>query len=472
MAEDVQSVTRTGATVEFASDRVAEFLTVLEQMAAGDTSMRLTISPRHDALDAIAHGVNVLVGELGWATARVVEAHEERANSAERANTSKNVFLRNTSHEIRTPIAAMLGFAELLASAESSTQSRTEWLHRLRANGQAVRSLLDDLLDIARLDADKMVLDPESVSVIELVQEVFASLEMNGQAKGLEMKIEATPRALGRIWTDHYRLRQILVNLVANAVKFTEDGSIVIALSASRDGEDERWTIDVRDTGIGIAAERHAYLFEPFEQVDASITRAYGGAGLGLALSRRLAEQLGGSLALLHSAPGNGTAFRLILKPLRTAPKAEYAPAGGTLSRVDESVEGMRILIAEDHHDLHLVMRKFLEESGATVESAHDGCEAVAKAVSGTFDVVLMDLRMPNMDGIQATRQLRSQGCATPIVALTADPATLHRAGALEAGCAACLSKPFKLQDLIASIRQSLRMGSGPAQPGASPAPV
>ena len=168
--------TPTGARVEFARDRVAEFLEVLEHMAAGDTLLRLKISASHDELDALAHGVNVLVGELGWATARAVEAHEERAIMAERADMSKNIFLRNMSHEIRTPITAMLSFAGLLASDDLAPEKRPELLRRLQLNALAVLSLLDDLLDLAKLDAHKIVLNPEPVSVMELVQEVFASV--------------------------------------------------------------------------------------------------------------------------------------------------------------------------------------------------------------------------------------------------------------------------------------------------------
>jgi signal transduction histidine kinase/ActR/RegA family two-component response regulator len=446
-----------GARLEFAGDRVAEFLSVLEQMAAGDMRQRLKISPRHDELDALAHAVNVLVGELEWTTARAVEAHQERAAAAERANASKNTFLRNMSHEVRTPIAAMLGFANLLASRDLPPEERAEFLRRLRTNGQAVLSLLDDLLDLAKLDAHKIVLHPESVSVVDLAREVVSSLEVDSRAKGLEMRVEATGLGFDTIWTDRYRLRQILVNVVVNAVKFTPAGSVVVALSAMRDAAGERWTIDITDTGIGIAADRHTRLFEPFEQVDASVSSAYDGHGLGLSLSRRLADHLGGSLALLHSVPGAGTAFRLTLRPLPGAPETRSAPNGEALIRQEHSIEGLRTLLAEDHRDLHIVLRGLLEEAGAVVESAYDGQEAVDKAISGAFDVILMDLRMPRLDGLQATRALRSRGCAVTVIALTADPATVRRAEALKAGCDACLSKPFEIEELATAIRLSSR---------------
>ena len=247
--------------IEFDRDRLADLLNVLELMAAGDTQKRLTISPRRDELDAIAHAINVLVGELAWTTERVLEAQTERAVTAERANDSKNIFLRNMSHEIRTPITAMLGFADLLASEGLSSQDRPELLRRLQANGLAVLALLDDLLDLARLDAHRIVLSPEPVPVVDLVSEVMASLEVDSRAKGLAMRVEAAPDALGALQTDRYRLRQILVNLLTNAVKFTEAGAIVVWLGIRREDGDERWTIDVIDTGIGIAAHQHSRVF-------------------------------------------------------------------------------------------------------------------------------------------------------------------------------------------------------------------
>ncbi len=289
--------------------------------------------------------------------------------------------------------------------------------------------------------------------MFELVREVLASLEIETRAKGLDVRVELANDALGTIRTDRYRLRQILVNVVANAVKFTETGGIVISLRAVHAADGGQWMIDVTDTGIGIAPDRHPYLFEPFEQADSSIAQTYGGTGLGLALSRRLAEQLGGTLVLLHSVPGHGTTFRLTVKALPVAPVSESASMPGPPIHAAGAINGLRILLAEDHPDVQLAVRRLLELAGASVELARDGREAVAKARSGTFDVVLMDLRMPHMDGLQATRILRNEGCVIPIVALTADPATLRRAEALNAGCDACLSKPFTLSDLIASIR-------------------
>src|SRR5215467_2927344 len=321
MVERPSDMTGEKGPLEFDRDRFADLMKVLEQIAAGDTKKRLPISSRHDELDAIAHAINVLVGELGWTTERVLEAQTERAVTAERANDSKNIFLRNMSHEIRTPITAMLGFADLLASEGLLPQDRPDLLRRLQSNGLAVLALLDDLLDLARLDAHRIRLNPEPVPVVGLVREVLASLEVDSRAKRLEMRVEATPGALGLLQTDRYRLRQILVNLLTNAVKFTESGAIVTSIAVTQEDADERWAIDVTDTGIGIPSDQHARVFEPFEQASGAIGRVYGGSGLGLALSRRLAEQLGGKLVLLRSGPGEGSVFRVTLRPLQAVLK-------------------------------------------------------------------------------------------------------------------------------------------------------
>jgi signal transduction histidine kinase/ActR/RegA family two-component response regulator len=459
MADSAPPVTPRTEELGFERDRVAALLKTLEIMAAGHVDMRLPISTRHDALDAIAHGINVLVGELAWAGARAKEAQDETAAvlraavaDAERANAAKSVFLSNITHEIRTPIAAMLGFADLLES-DLSPEARADLVRRLRANGKAVLSVLGNLLDLARLDAHKIELIAEEVSVVDVVCEVLASVEIEANAKGLGVRAEFPRGAASTMRSDPYRLRQILVNLLANALKFTSTGGIFVSVHLIPATDGDQWAIDVADTGIGIASERHQHVFELFEQADPSIGRNYGGVGLGLALSRRMAEHLGGSLVLLRSVPGEGTTFRLTLKslPLTVDPRSQAK----TLPSLQETnaIDGLRVLLAEDHADIRLAVQMLLEQAGASVELADDGREAVTKALADTFDVVLMDLRMPHLNGLDAARLLRAQGSNVPIVALTADPAMVHRAAAIDGGCDECLSKPFLARDLVASIR-------------------
>jgi signal transduction histidine kinase/ActR/RegA family two-component response regulator len=459
MAGDVSTVTHSAVDLLFDRLRVADFLDTLECMAAGDTHRRLPISPQHDELDAIAYCINVLVSELAWTSAQMVELHEHRAAElrdavarAEGANASKSVFVRNVSHEVRTPIAAMLGIAELIASSELPPAERVDLIKRLQANGHAVLELLGKSLDLARLDADQVALAPESISVVDVVTDVLASLEIETRAKGLYLRTEIGSDALTPIRTDRHRLRQILVNLLANAIKFTETGGIRVSLRSMRTAGEELRIIDVSDSGIGIAPDRQKQLFEPFRQADSSISNVYGGTGLGLALSKRLAEKLQGTLTLLQSTPGAGSTFRLTVKDLARATEPEAAGAFADAGYSEEDLKGLRVLLAEDHPDIRLAVTRLLEQAGVTVEAAVDGIEAVAKARAATFDVVLMDLVMPGMSGIAAVRAIRNEGNQIPILALTADAATTRRSEAIDAGCNECLSKPFTLAELVDSI--------------------
>jgi signal transduction histidine kinase len=341
MAGEIPDVAAPEARLSFSRARVTHLLDLLERMAAGDTAERLPISDAHDELDAIAHGINVLVGEVRWESARVIQAQEARAEElrhavsrAERANESKSIFLRNVNHEIRTPIAAMMWCADLLASIDLPHEAREDAARGLRANGQAVVTLIEDLLDLARIEAGKIVLVPEPVSLLDLVRDAQSSLEPELRRKGLSLHINVHGAALAPFRSDRHRIRQILVNLIANAVKFTDAGGVVVSLLSPQDGS-ERLLIDVADTGIGIPSDRQAFLFQPFEQIDPSIPRTYGGTGLGLALSARLAAQLNGALTLLESVPGRGTTFRLELAPLPDshhdgpAPEASSTEASG-----------------------------------------------------------------------------------------------------------------------------------------------
>ena len=392
------------------------------------------------------------------ATQRMTAAEEAASRSetevakAEHASAAKTIFLRNVSHEIRTPIAAMLGFARLLASPNLTAEDRTDLVRRVQSNGEAVLALLGDVLDLARLDADRVEVAAEAVFVVELARDVLSSFELETRSKGLDVRLEVVNGSFGSLRTDRYRLRQILVNLIGNAVKFTSTGGITVSVRAgSRESGD--WIIDVDDTGIGIASDRQALLFEPFAQADTSITHAYGGTGLGLVLSRRLAERLGGSLILLNSAPGRGSTFRLSVKAMPGTLSLQHSPSSSDPLPAEYSIGGLRILLVEDHLDIQLAMRRLLEQEGAAVVAANDGREALASFLSESIDLVLMDLRMPNLDGVQATRALRKAGCTRPIIALTADPTALSRSEAMSAGCDDCLFKPFAVDDLMAVIR-------------------
>ena len=447
----------------FERDRIYALLDGLESMAGGDVRSTVRISPARDELDALAFGINALADELRFANARMNEAERRTAEEwlrakerAERANEAKSVFLRTASHEIRTPIAAILGIADLLAIGSESDEDRADLVDRLRANSRALLTLVSNVLDLSRLEADKIELSIESVSLLDLLSEVVHSLEAESRKKRLSVRIETTATAAVSIDTDRMRLRQILVNLVANAVKFTARGGVVVALREERIGVERRITIDVSDTGIGIDVNQREHLFEPFGQADPSVARAFGGSGLGLALSSRLAEQLGGRLVLLASEPGRGSIFRLTLETLHT----DAIIAGG--HNVDARngreapkrvLDGLRILLGEDNADLQLAIGRSLTIDGASVSYASNGHEVIEMACADVFDVVLLDIVMPVMNGLQAARVLRERGLRTPIIAISADASPDTLAASIDAGCNTHLCKPFEPTDLTASIR-------------------
>jgi CheY-like chemotaxis protein len=284
-----------------------------------------------------------------------------------------------------------------------------------------------------------------------------ASFEPEAKRKSLRLFSEQegdTPKALA----DPKRLRQILTNLVGNGLKFTTSGHVVVRLKQSTDGE--RIVIDVTDTGIGMTEAQRRLLFRPFVQADKTIARRFGGSGLGLALSKRFAEGMGGALDVLYSEPGVGTTFRLELPGARAAGEGKSDMARAPEPRRD-ALRGQRILLVEDNEDVRTMFVEFLRARGATVVEASDGEEAFDRAREMTFDTILMDVRMPHVDGLEATRRLRAQGLTTPIIALTADAVSAQRGECFNAGCDAYLAKPIDLPTLVKQLEEQQFHGKG-----------
>jgi signal transduction histidine kinase len=430
-----------------ADSRVEQLLEALQEMAGGDLERRVPISPAHDELDAIAHGVNVLVGELRYTAAGLRRAKLE----AEASSQAKSNFLRNISHEIRTPLSAILGLARLLDTPPSgaSDDRRHELLARLVSNGQVLLALVDDLLDLSKVEASRLDFESRAVAPLEVVAAAIANLQSEADRKGLGLSIEPVG-VVPTILTDGRRLSQILTNLIGNAIKFTERGAIRVRVSASTDGE--RLEIAVVDTGMGLTAAQAEALFSPFQQGDASIARRFGGTGLGLALSRRLAEGLGGTVELAGSAPGAGSTFRVSLPARRAeAPPPSRAPVAPP--RPGE-LAGVRLLLADDNEDIREPIVELLELLGAQVIEAEDGHTAMRLALEGQLDVVLMDVRMPDLDGLEVTRRLRRAGARVPIIALTADAVEEHRQECLAAGCDDYVTKPVELARLVEAVKR------------------
>jgi CheY-like chemotaxis protein/two-component sensor histidine kinase len=317
---------------------------------------------------------------------------------------------------------------------------------------------------LSRLDADKMDLTIEPVALADIAREVARSLEPDANRKRITLRVDTDSIPIV-VETDRLRIRQILVNVIANAIKFTSRGGVVVSV-AEEDAASakRRIVVDVTDSGIGVHPDQREHLFEPFGQANASIARMHGGSGLGLALSSRLAERLGGTLTLVSSELGKGSTFRLTLNkvPTRATPhNGTYDATGSTPPvQVRGVLEGLRVLLTDDNPDLQVAIGRVLKIHGAAVEYASDGREAVHAARSGRFDVLVMDMLMPHTNGLEAARTLRRDGYDVPIIAISADASPESRAAAADAGCDAYLSKPFEPSDLTSAIRFARRTPS------------
>lgn len=424
--------------------RLEALLASLERMAGGDLDHRIEISAGHDAVDAIAHAVNVLVGELQLVTDGLRRAKEE----AEAASAAKTVFLRNASHEIRTPLTVILGLSELIASRRVPDERVEGYYQRVVTNGRTLTRILDDLLDLSKVEAQRLELELQALEVAQVTAEIVAQFEVQAERKALRLVTENLDPSLIAI-ADVHRLRQILTNLVGNAIKFTEQGSITVRLGRAR----AMILLDVADTGIGLTTDQAGALFQPFAQADRTIPQRFGGTGLGLALSQRLAEAMGGGLELLESREAAGSTFRLSLPAAPADVTPEVATSAARLPRYSGSeLEDRTILVVEDNDDVRATTSAILRDVGATVVEATNGQQAIERWNETPVDVILMDVRMPVLDGIEATRRLRAAGVAVPIIALTADALADEVTSCLAAGCTAHLAKPLDVARLVEAV--------------------
>jgi len=369
---------------------------------------------------------------------------------AESANRSRGEFLANMSHEIRTPMTAILGYAEILHD-HLQDPDNLQCVETIRRNGRFLLEIIDDILDLSRVDANKFEVDRQLVKPDCLVADVQSLMRVRAEEKGLELKVEHHGQLPAVIQTDGKRLRQILLNLVGNAIKFTDEGSVTLATRCLE--HNNKIEFRVIDTGIGIDESDLEKLFEPFTQADSSSTRSIGGTGLGLTISRRLARMLGGDIDI-HTQLGKGSVF-IATVDMGALAGIDMVTPDPFLNRPREAVDQIppirlsgRVLIVDDRRDIRLLAQRFVEEAGGEVVTAVNGLDAIetierlAKE-SIKVDLVVMDMQMPIMDGYQAARQLRNSGFRQPIIALTADAMEGARAHCINAGCDDYTTKPL-----------------------------
>jgi len=387
---------------------------------------------------------------------RYEEGLEQARLAAEEANHAKSNFLANMSHEIRTPMTAILGFADLLADGVTNGEERRHALDTIRRNGAHLLDIINDILDISKIEEGRATIEQLRCSARRIIEDVAALMGNRAEHRGLFLAVDIDPGVPDMIVTDPTRLRQILTNLLANAVKFTETGGVRLRALMRDDPDARRLVVEVVDSGVGMSREQLSRIFQPFAQADASTTRRFGGTGLGLAISRRLARMLGGDI-VAQSSPGEGSAFTLSvdagLDRLHEAPDASdlAGPADAADPGQGKPLDG-RVLLVEDGPDNQRLIAMFLRAAGATVVIADNGAEAVG-AVHGAahpFDLILMDMQMPVMDGYTAAARLREAGLEVPIVALTAHAMAGDRDRCIEAGCDDYISKPVKRAELVA----------------------
>ncbi len=400
-----------------------------------------------------------LEAEVASRTVELVAAKE----AAEAASVAKSAFLANMSHEIRTPLNAITGMSHVLRRS-GVTPRQADSLDKIEVAGQHLLEIINAVLDLSKIEAGKVVLDEAPLDPRALLDGVAGMLADRAHGKQLHLVVEAPPLT-GRLLGDATRLRQALLNYVSNAIKFTVAGEIRLRLCVvDQSGDAVQVRFEVEDTGIGIAAEELPRLFAPFEQADNSTTRRYGGTGLGLAITRKLAELMGGS-AGATSAPGRGSTFWFTARLRRTAAEAE-APSGpqperGVPGPEAGAMAGARILLVEDDELNREVVIALLEDFGPAIDIAENGAQAVELAGRQTYDLILMDMQMPVMDGVAATRRIRALpgGREVPIVALTANAFADDRARCLAAGMTDFASKPVDPDNFAASVLAWLSPG-------------
>ena len=396
----------------------------------------------------------------------LLSKESELAAISDNANAEKSKFLANMSHEMRTPLAAIIGFLDLIHSEPHNSK---EYLSIIARNATHLSTLIDDVLDLSKVEAGQLTLNLKTVDLLSELDDAISLLNLQAERKGLFFRKYYDRAHPHLIKTDPVRLRQVLVNLFANAIKFTHEGFIDVKVSTTF-GEDDfsksNFVISITDTGCGIPSDMHDLIFERFHQGSQVTNLKYGGTGLGLALSRQITTLLGGRLACSQSLIGKGSTFELTVPVHSADARSEAPPDGQTLNSIPAlckqmSLACLNILVIDDESDIRLLLSLLLQSLGAKIEAAENGAVGVRKALEFPYDAIIMDIKMPVMDGKTATRKIREAGVMTPIIALSADATKEEQSLSFVAGVNEYCSKPITLEELY---RVVAKWSQAPAQ--------
>jgi signal transduction histidine kinase len=460
----------------------------------GHASRAALLSARHvqQVKDSLERRIRERTEELSGKNDELAGEVQERRRAerelldarlaAESSSRSKSEFLANMSHEIRTPMTSILGYAERLSDAELHETERHDAIETIRRNGEYLLQLINDILDLSKIEAGKLALEEIPCSPARIVLDVQSAMELRALAKGLQLRVDFSEHLPQRVVTDPTRLKQVLMNLLGNAIKFTQRGEVRLQVEFAPPGprgpRNAQLVFTVTDTGIGMDEAQLKHLFRPFTQADNSTARRFGGTGLGLSICRTLVERMGGDIQV-RSQAGQGSSFTFridtgSLEGVDLVSEGEILRLRDRLDaeRLRESGVRLecRVLVAEDGEDNQRLLLYYLRKAGAEVVLAVDGHQAVDRALEAQaegrpFDIVIMDMQMPRLDGYGATSRLRAAGYKLPIVALTANAMAHDRRRCLDAGCDDFCTKPIDKYRFLSIVARWAR----PAPPAPQP---
>lgn len=389
----------------------------------------------------------------------IVEKRTELLNIAKsealQASEAKSQFVANTSHELRTPLGAIIGFIDLISNDQASDIEKKQYVEVIKRNANQLLQIVNEVLDLSKIEADKLQIEKQNINLHDLMEDIRLLMSLKSEDKGLEFKIIKSEPLPQIIETDPLRLKQILINLIGNAIKFTEAGSITVHLKCETKAHKNYLVFNISDTGLGISPKYIKDLFKPFSQEDSSYMRKYGGTGLGLSLSKKMAHLLGGELTLLETNQNTGSTFQLRIKCVIPQVSQNKSEANSRLVSNAKNLKDQNILIVDDAPDNLFLISRYLKNEEANVDTAINGQDALEKVRTQKYDVILMDLQMPIMDGYQAVRIMKEDpSFKTPIIAFTADAMKGEKWRSQAAGFSGYLTKPVDRQKLIKTIAE------------------